>query len=132
MKMENSAVMLSYADKKPVGLLVCSVVDEGRSFISRAGRVLPEFRGQGVHEMQRKAMDEFVRQTLPKVVRKLSTKHDENFHLGRKLLQLDNLNCYVEKATLLTHHIPAVKSSVEVVSCTKEHLYNVIFSRCTA
>lgn len=67
MKMENSAVMLSYADKKPAGLLVCSVVDEGRSFVSRAGRVSSEFRGKDVHKMQRKAMDEFVQKKFPKV-----------------------------------------------------------------
>ena len=132
MKVENSAVMLSYADKKPAGLLVCSVVDEGRSFISRAARVLPEFRGQGVHKMQGKVMDEFVRKTFPNVRRKRLPKQDENFPLGRKLLQLDTLGCYVEKSTHLSHQIPVEKSSVEVISCTKEYLYNVIFSRCTA
>ena len=132
MKVENSTVMISYVDKKPAGLLVSSVVDEGRSFISRAGRVLPEFRGQGVHKLQRKAMDEFVRKKFPNVRRKLSTKLEENFPFGRKLLGLDNLNCYVEKSTLLTHQIPEVKSSVEVISCTKEYLYNVIFARRTA
>jgi len=132
MKMENSAVMLSYTDKKPAGLLVCSVVDEGRSFVSRAARVLPEFRGQGVHKMQGKAMDEFVRRTFPNIRRKRLTKQDENFPLGRKLVQLDTLGCNVEKATLLTHQISAVESSVEVISCPKEYLYNAIFARCTA
>lgn len=132
MKMENSAVTLSYAGKKPAGLLVCSVVDEGRSFVSRAARVSPEFRGQGVHKMQGKTMDEFVQKKFPNVRRKLLTKYDENFPLGRKLVQLDNLNCYVEKATRSSHQIPVVKRSVEVISCPKEYLYNVIFSRSTA
>ena len=131
MKMENSAVMLSYADKKPAGLLVCTVVDEGRSFVSRAARVSPEFRGQGVHKMQGKAMEEFVLKKFPNVRRKLLTKYDENFPLGRKLVQLDNLTCYVEKATLPSHQIPVAKSSVEVISCPKEYLHNVIFSRKT-
>ena len=64
----NSAVILSYADKKPAGLLVCSIVDEGKSFISRAACVLPaEFRGQGVHKMLGKAMDEFLRKTFRSV-----------------------------------------------------------------
>lgn len=128
MKMENSAVMLSYSGENPAGLLVRSVVDEGRTFVSRAARVLPEFRGQGVHKMQGKAMDEFVRKTFPNVRRKRLTKGEEKFPFGRKLVQLDNLNCYVEGATLLTHQIPAGISSVEIISCTKEYLYDVIFS----
>ena len=83
--MENSSVMLSYGGKKPVALLVCSVVYEGRSFVSRAARVLSEFRRQGVHKMQGKALEEFVRKTLPNINRKRLTKQDDNFPLKGSL-----------------------------------------------
>ena len=129
MKMQDLAVMLSYSGEKPVGLLVCSVVDEGRTFVSRAARVVPEFRGQGVHKMQGKAIDEFVRKTFPNVWRKRLTKQDENFPFGRKLLQQDILSCYVENASLRSHQILTGRSSVEILSCTKEYLCDVIFAR---
>ncbi|XP_078373886.1 histidine N-acetyltransferase-like [Oculina patagonica] len=128
MKMQDLAVLLSYSGENPVGLLVCSVVDEGRTFVSRAARVVAEFRGQGVHKMQGKAMDEFVRKTFPNVRRKRLTKQDENFPLGRKIVQQDILSCYVEKATLRSHQIITGTSSMEIVPCTKEYLCDVIFA----
>ncbi|XP_078375098.1 histidine N-acetyltransferase-like [Oculina patagonica] len=132
MKMQDLAVLLSYSGENPVGLLVCSVVDERRTFVSRAARVVAEFRGQGVHKMQGKAMDEFVRKTFPNVRRKRLTKYDENFPFGRKLVQQDILSCNVEKATLRSHQIITEISPVEILSCTKEYLCDVIFARRVA
>lgn len=127
MKTENTAIMLSCCGEELVGLLVCSVVDEGRTFVSRAARILPEFRGQGVHKKQGKAMDEFVRKTFPNVRRKRLTKQDESFPFGRKILQQDTLSCCVEKATLRPHQMPTM-SSVEIVPCGQDYLCDVIFA----
>ncbi|KAL9958111.1 hypothetical protein ACROYT_G035082 [Oculina patagonica] len=46
MKMENVAVMLAIYREKLVGLVVCSVVDDGRTWVARAGRTLKESRGK--------------------------------------------------------------------------------------
>lgn len=136
-KMEDSAIMLSYSGERLVGLLVCSVVDDGRTFVSRAARILPGLRGQGVHKMQGKAMDEFVRKTFPNVRRKRLTKQDEKFPFGRKLLQQDTLSCCVEKARLRSHQVHQItgriySSALEILPCTKEYLCDVIFARRVA
>ena len=49
--MENLYVMLTFSGNKlvtVVSLVVCSVVDEGMTFVSRAERTLLEFRGRGI------------------------------------------------------------------------------------
>ena len=47
-KMENAAIMMALSGKKLVGLEVCCVFDDGKTFIRRAGRILPELLGQGL------------------------------------------------------------------------------------
>ena len=48
LKMENAAIMMALSERKLVGLQACCVVDDGKTFIRRAGRILPELRGQGL------------------------------------------------------------------------------------
>ena len=45
---DNLDVLLAYSGDKLVGLQACFVVDEGRTFIRRAERILAELRGQGL------------------------------------------------------------------------------------
>jgi len=46
--MENLYVMLAFSGNKLVSLVVCSVVDEGMTFVSRGEHTLLEFRGRGI------------------------------------------------------------------------------------
>ena len=48
MQMDNVAVMLAHSSEKLVGLVQCSVVDNGRTAVRQAARKSTEFRGQGV------------------------------------------------------------------------------------
>ena len=63
--MENVAIMMALSGRKLVGLLACYVVDD--SFIRRAGRILPELRGQDLLIEQFRALDDHVRENFPKV-----------------------------------------------------------------
>ena len=53
-------VLLAYYGDKLVGLQACFVVDEGRTLIRRAERILAELRGQGLVPQQRKFARKYV------------------------------------------------------------------------
>ncbi|KAL9958112.1 hypothetical protein ACROYT_G035083, partial [Oculina patagonica] len=73
MKMDKMDVMLAYFGEKLVGLAACSIVDDGRTVIRRAGRTLPEFRGRGVSKSLLQAMYEMIRRRYPKANRERFT-----------------------------------------------------------
>ena len=127
MKMENVAVMLAYYGDKLAGLVACSIVDEGRTAIRRAGRTLAEFRGQGVHKQLSQAMNEFIRRQYPSVcrVRFISL---QSLPAVTKLVQLDMLKSYVKKKNLRSHQFSTTSNSILIEPCTKEYLCDVIFS----
>ena len=54
MQMDNVAVMLAHASEKLVGLVQCSVVDDGRTAVRKAARTSLEFRGQGLSKSYQK------------------------------------------------------------------------------
>ena len=65
--MENVAIMMALSGRKLVGLLACYVVDDGKTFIRRAGRILPELRGQDLLIEQFRDLDDRVRENFPEV-----------------------------------------------------------------
>lgn len=69
MKTENFAVMVAVVGEKLVGLRAGFIVDDGKTCIRRAGRVLPEFRGRGVSKKLSQVLDEYVRHNFPSVIR---------------------------------------------------------------
>lgn len=128
MKMDKVAVMLAYSGDKPVGLVASSVVDDERTSIRRAGRTLPEFRGQGVFTKLSQAMNEFVRRQYPSVCRERFTSLDD-YPSVTKLAQLDVLSsCIIKKTDLKLHHSSTTTESIQIEACTKEYLCDVIFS----
>ena len=132
MKMDKLAVMLAYSGDKLVGLVASSVVDDERTSIRRAGRTLPEFRGQGVFSQLSQVMNEFVRKHYPSVCRERFTSL-ENYPSVAKLAQLDILSsCIIKKTALKLHHFSTTAKSIQIEACTKEYLSDVIFSRTVA
>lgn len=112
MKMDKVAVMLAYSGDKPVGLVASSVVDDERTSIRRAGRTLPEFRGQGVFTKLSQAMNEFVRRQYPSVCRERFTSLDD-YPSVTKLAQLDVLSsCIIKKTDLKLHHSSTTTESI--------------------
>lgn len=125
MKMDKLDVMLAYIGEKFVGLVACSVVDEGRTAIRRAGRTLAEFRGQGVYTHLSQAMTEFIQRRYPSVCRERFTT-GKRYSSLTKLLQLDILSSYYNKNAL---HLHPFSITIQIEACTKEYLCDVIFTR---
>lgn len=125
MKMDKLDVMLAYIGEKFVGLVACSVVDEGRTAIRRAGRTLAEFRGQGVYTHLSQAMTEFIQRRYPSVCRERFTT-GKRYSSLTKLLQLDILSSYYNKNAL---HLHPFSTTIQIEACTKEYLCDVIFTR---
>ena len=69
LKMANIAIMLLHAGTKLIGLSACCIVDDGRTFVRRAGRISPDLRGQGLRRTLAVALDKYVRENFPKVCR---------------------------------------------------------------
>ncbi|KAL9958110.1 hypothetical protein ACROYT_G035081 [Oculina patagonica] len=132
MKMDKMDVILAYFGEKLVGLAACSIVDDGRTVIRRAGRILPEFRGRGVSKSLLQAMYEMIRRRYPNASRERFTTRPGNYPSAAKLVQLDLLRCYVEKKTFNSHRFSAINNSIQIEACTKEYLCDVIFSRPVA
>ena len=128
MNMDKLDVMLAYICEKLVGLVACSVVDEGRTAIRRAGRTLAEFRGQGVYTQLSQAMNEFIQRRYPSVCRERFTTGKSYSSLA-KLLQLDMLCSYDKRKAL---HVHPFSTTIHIEACTKEYLCDVIFSRPVA
>lgn len=125
MNMDKLDVMLAYIGEKFVGLVACSVVDEGRTAIRRAGRTSAEFRGQGVYTQLLQAMNEFIQRRYTSVCRERFTT-SKSYSSLRKLLQLDILSAYYNKNALHLHPFP---TTIQIEACTKEYLSDVIFTR---
>lgn len=63
------AIMLVLSGKKMIGSRADYITDDGKTYIRRAGRVLPEFRKQGISPKLSDALDEYVRSSFPTVER---------------------------------------------------------------
>ena len=129
MKMENMAIMLVLSGDKMVGLRAAYIVDEGKTYIRRAGRVLPEFRGQGISQKLSDALDEYVRFSFPTVERMRFVTTYNNFKKSLKLnniLQFEVLSYDIDEEGF--RGTQTWNESSEIVSCTKEYISNVMFS----
>lgn len=126
---DNLPVLLGYSGDKLVGLQACFVVDDGLTFIRRAGRIRHEFRGQGLVRQLRECVRKYVRDHFPAVQReRFTTTFDNASSQGqRKLLECDVLSYQVEKKFLGQAEL-TTKDSVETEICSREYLSDVIFS----
>ena len=133
MKNENFAVMVAVAGEKLVGLRAAYIVDEGKTCIRRAGRVLPEFRCRGVSKKLSQVLDEYVRQNFP-TVRRVRFVTTFNGFSEDSLAKLKNIYEFEVLSYDIGEEEPrgAEKCkeipTVEIASCTKEYISDVIFS----
>ena len=127
MQMNNVAVMLAHASEKLVGLVQCSVVDDGRTAVRQAASTSTEFRGQGVYKRLSKAMNEYVRRHYPDVQREIfaSTVFPS---LAREITQMTIIRTSAVNKKLSALSSIKVNFSDLIEPCTKEYLCDVIFS----
>ena len=126
---DNVVVILAHCGVRLVGLRANFVVDDGRTLIHRAGRVHPDYRGQGIFKqvgeytikhakehyanLQRKRSISIGDTEIPNV-RKLFELHIEAYHVGKEF-------CDKLKAT-------ALKNSMEIKTCAPDYFANIIES----
>lgn len=133
MKTENFAVMVALAGEKLVGLRAGYIVDDGKTCIRRAGRVLPEFRGRGVSKKLSQALDEYVRQNFPTVrrARFVTTYNgfsEDSLAKLKNVFEFEVLSYEIgEEAPRGTEKCKEI-STVEIAACSKEYISDVIFS----
>ena len=128
MNMENLDVMLAFSGEKLVSLVACCIVDDGKTYVTRAARTLREFRGRGIYKQLLQAMENFVRTKYPSVVRRRFVKEEKATLSFKELWTPETLVCFVEKATIQSHQFSSTVDSVEIQSCTMDYLSSVIFS----
>lgn len=134
MKMGDFAVMVAVVGEKLVGLRAGFIVDDGKTCIRRAGRVLPEYRGRGVSKKLSQVLDEYVRHNFPSVIRvRFVTRYNdfsENSLAKLKTIRQFEALSYdigreeAPRAKEKSQEIPAVG----IARCTKEYISDVIFS----
>ncbi|XP_020629119.1 histidine N-acetyltransferase-like isoform X1 [Orbicella faveolata] len=126
---DNLVVLLAYSGDKLVGLTACFVVDEGRTFIRRAERILAELRGQGLVRQLREYARKYVREHYPSVQReRFTTSADLVSSVDqRKLLELDIFSCHVQKKFYGEVEMSRT-NSVEIEIRSRKYFSKVILS----
>lgn len=130
LQMDNLAVMLAFVEQRLVGLQACFIVDDGRTFIRQAMRIVPEFRGNGLSRELSEAMDAYVRCNFPNVCRLRFTNYlyREFSTPTRMVLELGSIAYKIETENNRPLKVPS-GNSMEIVSCSKEYFSDVILSR---
>ena len=139
LKKENIAIMLLFTGRSLIDLCASCIVDEGKTFVRRFDRRIPNLRGQGLQRKIADALDEHVRTNFPNVSRERGTSFlDLSKVISRKtphqILERDELSFFVqEKTGTLDKYCnffrflgKEMESDIE--SCTKEYFCKVILS----
>ena len=105
------------------------MVDEDRTLIRRAERILAELRGQGLVRQQRKFARKYVSEHYPSLQRERCTVLvDMASSLDqKKLLEYDILSYHVQKEFHDQAEI-SKSNSVELERCSREYFADVILS----
>ena len=126
---DNLDVLLAYSGDKLVGLQACFVVDEGRTFIRRAERILAELRGQGLARQQREFSRKYVSEHYPSLQRErftavvdMASSVDQT-----KLLEYDIVAYHVQKKFYGEAEIFKT-NLVEMKICSREYFADVVLS----
>ena len=127
---DNLHIIIAYSGEKPVGLSAYFVIDDGKTFVRRAARILPELRGQGLV----RPLTEYVRKHAtayyPNVQRERFTTNFENVRCVEqtKLLDCDVLAYQFENKLFSRAEISKEKTP-KIVSCSREYFSDIILSR---
>ena len=129
---DNLAVLLAYSGDKLVGLLACFVVDEGRTLIRRAERILAELRGQGLVRQLRVFARQYVREHFHSMERERSMAAFNKVSSGdqTELLEYDVLSYAVTEPSFSQAVVSMKKSNTRELSlCSTEYLCDVILTQ---
>ncbi|XP_074629094.1 histidine N-acetyltransferase-like [Acropora palmata] len=132
MAMKNLHVMLAFSGNKLASLIACSIIDEGKTVVIRAGRTSPEFRGQGIYKLLQRAILDFSLKRYPiiqkwRLLTVFSPEMLDNSY--ENVDEQDSLTCMVLSSTKRPQSFSFNLDSLEIQSCTKEYVCNVIFQK---
>ena len=102
---ENLHIVLAYSGSQVVGLQAYFIADEGRTFIRRAERIHPNFRGQGLIRPIREFIAKHAKSHYPCVQR------------GRFTTYYENVNCTDQTKWLYESKVAAF--NVDKEKCTQ-------------
>lgn len=127
---DNLHIILAYSAEKLVGLQAYFVVDDGKTFVRRAGRILPELRGQGLVRPLREYVRKHAKAHYPSVQRERFTTNFENVNCSEqtKLLECDVLAYHVESNYCFTQDEISKENTAEIVPCSREYFSDTILS----
>ena len=104
------------------------MVDEGRTLILRAERILVELRGQGLVRQLREFARKYAREIYPNLQReRFTTRHVASSLDKKSLFEYDILSYHVEKKSYGQAEISKT-SSVEIETCSREYFSDVVLS----
>ena len=120
--------MLAVIADKIIGLEAPVVVDDGKTAVSRARRIHPDYRGRSYGTRLSEAARNHVRKIFPNLCReRLTTTHQRDASRNfRELLVQYTLACNIDKDTFDLGNLPKTKR--RLTPCTREHFADVILS----
>lgn len=127
LKQENVIVMVAIKDGKIIGLEAKVIVDNGKTAVSRARRIHPDFRGRSYGKHLSEALGNHVRQIFPNISRQRLTssfQRDTSRTDYREVLVQHILGSDIDKCQL--KNLPKSERSLQV--CTREYFAEVILS----
>ena len=132
LSMENLHVILAFSGDKLASLVACSIIDEGKTVVTRAGRTSPEFRGQGIYRLLHRTLLDFSRKRYPaierwRLVNVFSPEMLDNSY--KNIDEQDSLTCMVSSSTKRPQSFSLNVDSLKVQSCTKEYVCDVMFQK---
>ena len=126
---DNIVVILAHCGARLVGLEAYFVVDDGRTLIHRAGRVHPDYRGQGIFKQIYEYSIKHTKEHYPNLQRERFTSIlDLEIPDPRKLLELHVEAYHVGKEFCDKSEATALKNPMEIKTCAPDYFANIIES----
>ena len=126
---DNIVVILAHCGVRLVGLEAYFVVDDGRTFTHRAGRVHPDYRGQGIYKQVGEYSIKHAKEHYPNLQRKrFSSIRDAEIPDPRKLFELHIEGYHVGKEFCDKLKQTALTNSMEIKTCAPDYFANIIES----
>ena len=128
---ENLHIVLAYFGSQLVGLQAYFIVDEGRTFIRRAGRIHPNFRGQGLIRPLREFTAKHAKSHYSCVQRERFTTNYENVNCTDQTKLYESkvgaFNVDKEKCSQITEGKIKLNIMVDIQQSSRKH-FSDIFS----
>ncbi|CAH3194625.1 unnamed protein product [Porites evermanni] len=126
---DNLHIVLAYSKKKLVGLSAYFVIDDGKTFVRRAARILPELRGQGLVRPLTEYIRKHARAHYPYAQRERFTTSFEHVSCieQTKLLECD-VSAYHVETRFFTRADIINENTPKIVPCSREFFCDVVLS----